>query len=408
MIEQKMDFFLGEALTQRLVSNNGPIFQSKKFNYVKTKKLIEDFFLERSFLSEEMPSIQETFGKYTIRTISPEERSEGLGYVLGEITNCCQSVGKPGESFARYGSESPYATFILLFKREGPFQHLIGQSLVWLDKSCSRIPGIERKKEKPPIRANTFCFDSLESVFSRIAEEGKNDRAEILQLIRNISHKILSTCPHVDRVTIGAGGKTLFAVSSENIPEKLYDKIIYNSIARSFLDGWAKKSGFIFDYQAGACPPGLEEYMAESERVSPDSQHQFEIIARENISGKRFKKLQKLLALENEKRILKEQAKKVEMNRQMTLLESFIAFYHAEHDKIRISFIEQEEALQVIIKGKFVSSQRVLDNKSLLFVNKTIQSSGELTVFFRKGMLYAEKSAKRLMEAIERLAMEEG
>lgn len=60
--------------------------------------------------------------------------NDGRGYVLGAITNCCQSVGSAGEVCAWYGMESEYAGFYVVCRRVKENERIKFSSLLSLLK----------------------------------------------------------------------------------------------------------------------------------------------------------------------------------------------------------------------------------------------------------------------------------
>ncbi|MGN1227429.1 MAG: hypothetical protein ACI4TX_02175, partial [Christensenellales bacterium] len=63
------------------------------------------------------------------------EKDNPIGVVLGNITNCCQRIGQPGESCMRIGATSPFSSFVTFNYKD----KIIGQAWVWYDESTKTI-----------------------------------------------------------------------------------------------------------------------------------------------------------------------------------------------------------------------------------------------------------------------------
>lgn len=118
------------------------------------------------------------------------DKSDPLGAVLGDITNCCQTVNNTAESCVRYGMTQPNSGFIV-------FKHgsdILGQAWVWYDEKAKQVTldnievprkVLEKISTNPKIEHEILdCLDRLGSGF---------DKA-----MNNKSHTL-------DRVTIGKG-----------------------------------------------------------------------------------------------------------------------------------------------------------------------------------------------------------
>lgn len=63
------------------------------------------------------------------------EKGDPLGAILGEITNCCQSINNVGESCCKHGLSNPNGGFVVFELNN----KIIGQSWVWYDERSKKI-----------------------------------------------------------------------------------------------------------------------------------------------------------------------------------------------------------------------------------------------------------------------------
>ncbi len=105
------------------------------------------------------------------------------GLLLGEATNCCQSIGSEGQDCAEYGYQSPNGGFYVIENAKG---RIVGQTFAW------RTAG------------NGMCFDTLETLGQNISGDQwtkilKEAADELTR--RQQDHDLTS-------LTVGMGGGT--------------------------------------------------------------------------------------------------------------------------------------------------------------------------------------------------------
>ena len=142
------------------------------------------------------PEIKNKDGFYLVRLPAGDLR----GLILGEITDCCQSVGGNSEFVSIDGTNLQTNGFYVLIKSKGKdfnphkidwdnFEkdgHKIqGQGYVWLSHSKS-----------------TLTIDSWENLSS------SSNNKMMGEVLKKFGEKIHSDNPSIQRVTIGIGGKT--------------------------------------------------------------------------------------------------------------------------------------------------------------------------------------------------------
>lgn len=110
----------------------------------------------------------------------PENDVRGL--FLGEITACCQSIGKMGEACTKHGYLSENGGFYVVESGKGD---IIGQSWAWRGKK------------------GELCFDSLETLGDRVSAE------QWTTLMQETAQELTARTDHdVTALHIGAGGRT--------------------------------------------------------------------------------------------------------------------------------------------------------------------------------------------------------
>lgn len=111
------------------------------------------------------------------------ESNDARGLFLGDLTDCCQSIGGIGEDCALHGFTSENGGFYVIETDKG---EIIGQSWAWRGKK------------------GELCFDSLETLGSRI------NNTQWHKLLRVRQHPELTTRKdhNVTALHIGMGGGT--------------------------------------------------------------------------------------------------------------------------------------------------------------------------------------------------------
>lgn len=121
-------------------------------------------------------------------------KDDPLGFVLGDLTNCCQVFGGVGKSCASDGYTNPHAGF-LVWERIAD-QCLLGQAYVWYD----------------PV-TQTVCYDNIE-IPDRVLAELKQGTGQItvktfMQAVINAADAMMTAMNQhgtpVARVTVGSG-----------------------------------------------------------------------------------------------------------------------------------------------------------------------------------------------------------
>lgn len=134
------------------------------------------------------------------------EKDDPLGFVLGDITNCCQHIGGAGEECVDDGYENPNAGFLVfeesvldeLGKPTGEIR-VLGQAYVWYD----------------PV-SKTVCYDNIEIPTKILDELRKGDRHDERLSSKHLMDAVIESADaimtamnkkgvKVDRVTTGQG-----------------------------------------------------------------------------------------------------------------------------------------------------------------------------------------------------------
>ncbi len=162
--------------------------------YNKAKKIKDKFVIQAD----------KSFAKNGI-TFRVLEKDDPLGFVIGDITNCCQHIDGAGESCVDDGYTNPEAGFMLFEKSiidkdgnpTGEVQ-ILGQAYIWYDP-----------------QTKTVCLDNIE-VPTKVLKELKkqnNDMGlstkELIEAVKqsaySIMHKMNENGVNVERVTTGKG-----------------------------------------------------------------------------------------------------------------------------------------------------------------------------------------------------------
>jgi len=133
-------------------------------------------------------------------------KDDPLGFVLGDITNCCQHIGGEAESCVDDGYLNPNAGFLVFEEsikdadgKDTGKKRILGQAYVWYDK-----------------KTKTVCYDNIEiptKVLKELHSGDKNGRgistSALMKAVENsaaaIMRKMNASGHAVDRVTTGAG-----------------------------------------------------------------------------------------------------------------------------------------------------------------------------------------------------------
>ncbi len=126
------------------------------------------------------------------------EKGDPLGGLLGEITNCCQTIHSAASSCCRHGMTNPNGGFVV-FELEGK---IIGQSWVWYDKQSEKI-----------------CLDNVEvprSAKNKAVTEKSDFKNCLKRLSKNFKTAMKEKGRNVSYVTMGAGYNDILDVINKN------------------------------------------------------------------------------------------------------------------------------------------------------------------------------------------------
>lgn len=168
------------------------------------------------------------FDKSKVITYELLEKSDAIGAVLGNMTNCCQVLNSAGESCLKYGMTEPNSGFVTF--RIG--DKLIGQAWVWYDE-----------KEK------TVCLDNIE-VPTKMLEILRKDSVmqnQFIDCLIRLKNGVQTAMgkDKVNKVTIGLGYNDISKVLEQNF------KVDRNAKTLTNYDGYtdAKNQFVITDKQ---------------------------------------------------------------------------------------------------------------------------------------------------------------
>lgn len=137
------------------------------------------------------------------------EKDDPLGFVIGDITNCCQHIGSVGESCVVDGYTNPNAGFLVFETADGQAadgkatgkKRILGQAYVWYDPATL-----------------TVCYDNIEIPSKVLAELRSGEEHHqalsmdaLIQTVINSADGIMTAMNHkgtrtpVERVTVGKG-----------------------------------------------------------------------------------------------------------------------------------------------------------------------------------------------------------
>lgn len=163
--------------------------------YEQAKKLDEQYVIMADRSNETEP--------VTFRVI---EKDDPIGFVLGDITDCCQHIGGAGASCVDDGFLNPNAGFIVFEERlkdeKGNYTgetRILGQAYVWYDP-----------------QTKTVCYDNIEiprKVLDEIRGGEKNNKnlssSALMDAVERSAEAIIKTMNKngikVERVTTGEG-----------------------------------------------------------------------------------------------------------------------------------------------------------------------------------------------------------
>ncbi len=173
-------------------------YSQKQFNDIQTiynqaKALKDDYVIRADRTVEE--------NGVTFRVLA---KDDPLGFVIGDITNCCQHIGGAGDSCVRDGYTNPHAGFLvfeeaLRDENGAPTgqKRILGQAYVWYDP-----------------KTQTVCYDNIEipdKVMSELERGEKHSQKlsmnTLMKTVVNSADAIMTTMNQngtkVKRVTVG-------------------------------------------------------------------------------------------------------------------------------------------------------------------------------------------------------------
>ena len=197
-------------LTPRFVAEHSSIVE---YDYVDDgNELLAEIVGKYGYDEEQFEHIQEVYNeaktikdKYVISadrakgkngiTFRILEKDDPMGFVLGDITNCCQHIGGAGEECVDDGYTNPNAGFLVFEESEldedgkptGEIR-ILGQAYVWYDP-----------------QTNTVCYDNIE-IPTKVLDELRRGNRHGERLSSNAIMLAMNRKGiKVDRVTTGQG-----------------------------------------------------------------------------------------------------------------------------------------------------------------------------------------------------------
>ncbi len=153
------------------------------------------------------------------------EKTDPLGAVLGDITNCCQRFGSSGEKCVEYGMSRGNSGFVIFSKGE----HVLGQAWIWYDEQAKQV-----------------TLDNIEvpSSVLNIVKDYECLQHEIVECLERLGQGILDEMNKdkfkVSCVTIGLGYNDFNKFLNERYievenPTTLSDYLGYTDAKRQYL-----------------------------------------------------------------------------------------------------------------------------------------------------------------------------
>lgn len=137
------------------------------------------------------------------------EKDDPLGFVIGDITNCCQHIGGAGGDCVSDGYINPHAGFLVFETDE---KRILGQAYVWYDPETY-----------------TVCYDNIEipdKVLTELKHGEKHhanlSMSNLMQAVIHSADAIMTTMNRngtkVERVTMGEGYNDLRSALDKHYP----------------------------------------------------------------------------------------------------------------------------------------------------------------------------------------------
>ena len=131
-------------------------------------------------------------------------KDDPLGFVLGDITNCCQKIGDNAESCIEDGYLSEFAGFVVfennsISKKSNNLANILGQSYVWYDPKTKtvcldniEIPRKVKESIEDSKSFNAFDFvESIEKCAESLASAMNENGTEVLKVTIGDKHNDL-------------------------------------------------------------------------------------------------------------------------------------------------------------------------------------------------------------------------
>ena len=143
------------------------------------------------------------------------EKGDPLGAILGEITNCCQSINNVGESCCKHGLSNPNGGFVVFELNN----KIIGQSWVWYDERSKKI-----------------CLDNIEIPRSAKYNATKTE-SDFIGCLKRLSEgfktEMASKGKEVSIVSMGKGYNDILEVALGSFNEVSPKEVLATAVLQS-------------------------------------------------------------------------------------------------------------------------------------------------------------------------------
>ncbi len=143
------------------------------------------------------------------------EKGDPLGAILGEITNCCQSINNVGESCCKHGLSNPNGGFVVFELNN----KIIGQSWVWYDERSKKI-----------------CLDNVE-VPRSAKDKATKKEADFIGCLKRLSEgfktEMTSKGKEVSIVSMGKGYNDILEVALGSFNEVSPKEVLATAVLQS-------------------------------------------------------------------------------------------------------------------------------------------------------------------------------
>ncbi len=242
-------------------------YSQEQFNEIQdiyeTAKAVKDAFIISADKAKEDSCV-------TFRIL---EKDDPLGFVIGDITNCCQTIGRGGESCVKDGFTNPNAGFMVfeqtvLDEKGNPTgeKQILGQAYIWYDPETK-----------------TVCYDNIEIPKSVLQELEKGDKENkglttetLMHAVEESAIAIMKSMNKdgimVEQVTTGAGFNDLV-----NTLKSRYERII-NPKARN-RGYWGYSDALDSQFVISTYKDVTEKYASATKDLIADSLKDLKAIA---------------------------------------------------------------------------------------------------------------------------------